>query len=940
MSFEQKLSLFFSMLRVQIISYGKLRMFLMAIFLVAVLNGASAAFFLGVSTDDFFYETDSDTLIITDERATTPVTGRVSSTLCDLLNEVPGVMETSPETLSLCTLSSNNQPITVRGVTNDFRDIISLTMHAGVWLFGNEIQQSKEIVVGKTLSEKLGITVGQSILLSSSRISEVIPVKIVGIFETKRSFDEEFFTSLDLGQILGGLASSQVTVVRVKIDPLVTSKSEVRNFIKNLSAHTIVTGHIYDDSSHQPLAGVIVTVYQAGRLIAQNATNTTGSYIVNLLRGNYSLVFTLSTHHSFALSMLIDSGERIIQDVNLTRKQTFIEGFVFNSHLLSPIGESSVYLINSTDQSTLKQTYTNDSGYFRFNNIYLGYSYNISCEHSSYYQTESSFVEFLFTDQTNTRLDLFLAPNPSNLTIRLVASDTGQPLEGASLTLRNPSYENTTLSDAQGMATFVGLLGGNYSISITHPNYSAEYSNVFVDVESHQFLDMTISSFLVQGSYTLSGQIKGFEDQPISSAFLKLCFASNATTIASVFSSQNGAFEFAGIPNFSYRIEVFDLELNYFPKIVYFTFSGSQTEHIDVDLSPKPSDLKCFVRNQVNRVRIKNFHASIFFEDQPSPLMEVTSSFQYSFKDLQPGEYTVRVEREDYETANHIIDIPVNSKESITINLVPKNGSISGQVADKETESFMSSAWVQLLSSEGNVVDDQLTTSDGRYTFTDVVCGTYTLKVSASSLYAVQYVRDIEITPNQDISLSIIYLKRAEESFDPEVLDRAYQLNAEDLSYLSYDNEALEEILTMFENTFMAMIFLLIILSTLSVVSVVSQPIRESRNELTLLRVLGATSEQIALIIAIQLMLISLIATTLGTLLGGFLVSTIPFFQTVQIGFLLINPQVDLIIQVIIIVLMVSLIGFTSFNLVLIKQDGREGSLSLSRGNSLPQELD
>ncbi|MFX1256165.1 MAG: carboxypeptidase regulatory-like domain-containing protein, partial [Promethearchaeota archaeon] len=665
MSFWQKIVSDLSFLRVQIIPLRKLRLFMTAIFLVAVINGASASFFLGVSRDDFFYETDAETLIISDERAATPITGRISSSLIGILRGIPGVESVSPEILSLCVINQNDQPVVVRGITETFRDIISsLTIQSGDWLF-NDTVGSRAVIIGQTLSEKLDLQVGQSILLSSAMLDEIISVRIVGVFETKRSFDEEILASLEFGRTLEGLNSNDVNIARVKIDTKVTTKAEVKEFVSSLSNNAVVTGYISDDYN-QPVSRARILAFLKGDLVREVLSNKNGYYAIQLTPGNYRFViYKPSTHESFVFgNKTLEPGARRSWDFELKRKKASVQGRVIDSFLFLPINGSSVYLKNAINE-TVEEAQTNAKGYFTFTDVPFGDQFFLECNHPDYFQVPTSFSSFKFLqdDEGSTEIkisqrNLYLTPRPSNVSGYLTAWESGQPIMNALITLKNPDYNYTTLSDNRGRYTFLGITEGNYSIIISHPSYAPKHESFFLGSNIHLVLNNSLyPSFpLFSGINTLLGHIKGFQNQSLADAFIELRLASNNSWVASTLALPDGTFMFEGVADLAYKITIFDL--NYWSKTINFDFGGNQNGFIDVTLNLRLSSLICYVVNEYTQELVENTTISLYYNDELRT--QIFSTGEHTFADLLPGKYTIDVQQEDFESSNQTFQVSIN----------------------------------------------------------------------------------------------------------------------------------------------------------------------------------------------------------------------------------------------------------------------------------------
>ena len=160
----------------------------------------------------------------------------------------------------------------------------------------------------------------------------------------------------------------------------------------------------------------------------------------------------------------------------------------------------------------------------------------------------------------------------------------------------------------------------------------------------------------------------------------------------------------------------------------------------------------------------------------------------YGFTNLDAGTYTVRVVPPTGFEQTFDLDGTLNNQHTLTLNAGQSrtnvdfgyrsnNGSIGDRVwndADGDgvqdsSESGINGTTVQLLNSGGSVIDTDTTSGDGNYLFTNLVAGTYTVRVIAPTGFDQTF--DLDGTLNDQHTLTL--------SSGPESHERGLRLPLE-----------------------------------------------------------------------------------------------------------------------------------------------------------------
>ncbi len=156
-----------------------------------------------------------DTVVIYSITASTPFTSIVSTSIAEKLLLVNGVEAIEKEIIVPATIGG--YPLVIRGVEPEiFPAFASFRIYRGTWI---ERGDAGSAVVGSRIASRLGIQVGDTLLVKPSLSSTIYPIRVVGIIESGSSLDDEVITSIEAARAMRGLGEGYASLIRVKYDP-------------------------------------------------------------------------------------------------------------------------------------------------------------------------------------------------------------------------------------------------------------------------------------------------------------------------------------------------------------------------------------------------------------------------------------------------------------------------------------------------------------------------------------------------------------------------------------------------------------------------------------------------------------------------------------------------------------------------------------------------
>lgn len=255
-----------------------------------------------------------------------------------------------------------------------------------------------------------------------------------------------------------------------------------------------------------------------------------------------------------------------------------------------------------------------------------------------------------------------------NLTVEVKDSSTNQPITGANVA----GAGKTGSTDASGYVMFSNIEGNKkHSFTVKAREYNDYSFNINVEKQS-----LSYTAYLSKQKGTITGVVFDHNKNPLEGATISI-----PNTVITTKSNGDGSFILNDVPVSSkpYTLDV--TKENYGTRKVYNVLVTSEKPNYNVPeiiLSNEPGKLKGTV-----------------IEEGGSPLANVDiliseanettitdSRGSYSI-DLLPGEYTVILSHQQYQTVTKYL-VKINSNKDTVLNaeLKPKPGALAGNVID------------------------------------------------------------------------------------------------------------------------------------------------------------------------------------------------------------------------------------------------------------------
>ncbi|MED4051937.1 carboxypeptidase regulatory-like domain-containing protein [Priestia megaterium] len=488
-----------------------------------------------------------------------------------------------------------------------------------------------------------------------------------------------------------------------------------------------ITGQVLNVATGLPINGAILTVTDSNGIVVGSGTSgLDGNFTINNLPPNTLIISAVAqTFGSDSKAVILTPGGEGTTTLTLTPNPGILQGTVIDQRTGQVIPGTTLQIFDST-RALVATVQTDQNGFYQIQTLSPG-SYRVIA-------TIQNFGSVSGDTQVNseavTELNFTLVPNPGIITGVIYNEQTGSPIAGASIAVRQFSPVGpiiaTTITDSRGQFTVLNLTPGTYTIVVSEPNFGSQASSTLVqsDQVSTVLVNLPPNPGIIQGVVT-SQQT----EQPIVNTLIRVVDV-NGITIAVTQTDISGSFQAQGLAPGTYSLIATNPEFQ--GETVGFSIGPNQTITQNISLAPNPGILTGTVSDLQTGVSLAGAVVQIFSAGNLIPIENAITNQNGSFivRGLEPGEYNVLARATNFGSLVVGATIAPEDTTNITISLAPLSGSISGQVTDFSGNP-LSNATLRLLDRNQNVVGIGATDISGAYTISNIAPGTYILVASA-----------------------------------------------------------------------------------------------------------------------------------------------------------------------------------------------------------------
>ncbi|MFW9856978.1 MAG: ABC transporter permease [Candidatus Thorarchaeota archaeon] len=939
------------LIRVKIFALRDVWLFIIGIMLVSATSGAIGAFMLGVTTEEFLIGEADDILIVAQPGTTTPITGAVPEYLQHDIENIRGVRAISAETLGFAVAQNfDEKSVLVRGVTPVFTQLAEITLLEGSWFdssYGTaDIDRPKGAVIGYILSSSLGIGLGDTIKLASTITDMVLDVFVTGVIKTDTPSDEEILVSLSLGKSLTNKDIGYVSFFRVLIDEAEITKDKLFTILNTEYTVPVVLKSL-DPRLNTPATQVPIVVYTAqGAFVKEQMANIGSIIDFTLGFGTYEFIATPpDLPNSPVLTVLVN--QTFSAPVSLTIGEPRYTLFFNVTYNKEAAINASLTLWETFGDRFLHISPTNSSGFARFDNLTATF-HTLYVEHGEIFQS----YDIVVNESTTVELEL-----ESSLELIVTDINTGAEVNGGHLQILftsnqtliydNENYQNGTLiflEPAEYEIRFelggvikrqfasiyshvrryiqigrrnlrvwvrgengLGLVSSNVTIMSEGQRVAQDFtnSNGIVDFQVEVGVEYQVIAISPANQSQLQNNSITFQNDFTLAIDLVNIYRLDLIVVNGTLASQpNNTLVGATIRIFNASNHLIGTDISDSSGQVSFslTIPGQYNIQVEKDI---------YNINRTTQIRLRNHIYQI-------PLGKVKLNITTLTPDGVPleGISVILIDQNGYSSESRTnkkgrseVIVPIGTyimkfikgpnilQENITLSesqilTVVKTMKLSGRMTLELLNKFsqkMNKGFIQITNSYYNLTFEGFTDVNGEVTFYKMPWGNWTVKATFFE----------ESFPRQLISFTAFEDKIPIQVTAGIVIDLSGFNFRQGQSYsivLSGDfvSGFLQSTLNIIITTFSSLVIIVSVLSLLSIASVISHPIVSNSKTLRVFRQLGTSRAQVLMGVVTQLSLLGFFASAVGAFIGMWLMTLFPELRNVNVGGMIIRPQIDL----------------------------------------------
>lgn len=331
------------------------------------------------------------------------------------------------------------------------------------------------------------------------------------------------------------------------------------------------------------------------------------------------------------------------------------------------------------------------------------------------------------------------------ITGKVTSGQTGLPLSGVTVELRNQSNVLISTTNAEGNYSFTQLSAGTYNLNFVASSFITATRTTTITAGQTQVLNVTLQP--QPGSVT--GTVLSQDGTPLNGATIKLIDQFN-TVITTVTTNAQGQYTISSVTPGQYSITV--SASNFQSQSRGVTINSGQTTVSNFTLIPSPGTVTGTITGSAGTpIEV----AVIEVLDSGSNVIASTTSNaqgQYTINQLAPGTFRLRATAQNFQTSLLGFTIQAGQTTNQNIVLQPSPGTLTGTLTDAQTGNPLIGASVNVVNQANVTIATAITNAQGQYTIANLAPGTYTVTFGQQG-YASQTVGTV-IKANTTTTLS------------------------------------------------------------------------------------------------------------------------------------------------------------------------------------------
>lgn len=477
-----------------------------------------------------------------------------------------------------------------------------------------------------------------------------------------------------------------------------------------------LSGTVLDATTTLPVVGADISILNGSTVVANVLTDSSGNYsATGLTVGvSYTVVASATNYQVVIQGATVQSNQTTTVNFNLNAQPGSIIGQVTDSSTSSALVGATVDLLQNS--VLIASTQTDSLGNYQIGGLSPGSSYTLRVG-KNLYQTKLVAVSV----QANqiTTVSVALQVSPGSIQGTLVDAQTAALLPNAQVQVfAGSNLVASTLADESGAYLITGIAPGQYSVTAILPNYQTGVETALVQSNATATVNFSLQPNPGSVIGTVLATAAG---NPIIGANVSIYQGSNI--LASSLTDSNGAYLMSNLAPGHYTLVV---SANLFQNASQgATVTSNQTTTANFTLADLPGSITGTITGAAATVDLlqgQNLIAST----------ATTSDGSFSFSNLSPGNYTVRAQAQNFQTALVGASVLANMTTNVSVTLQAQTGTLTGQVVDAVTTNPLANVTVEVMQN-AIVIDSTLTSASGNYSISNLAPGTYTVRATLNT---------------------------------------------------------------------------------------------------------------------------------------------------------------------------------------------------------------
>ncbi len=920
-------------------------------------SGAIGAFMFGVSEEEFFIGGADNILIVAEPGTTTPLTSKVPDYLQVDIQRIKGVVAVSPETICISIAQDlDDSPLIVRGITPNFSLLTNTSLIEGSWFDPNYGDATNIHVngamVGYLLAEEHSLSCGDILQLASTRTNVLMEVVITGIIRSDSPTDEELLVSLSTGRTLLKIReeSNFVSFLRVLVDEKIITKEKLSEFLNDEFTVPFLLSS-KDPEIASTLVGTPIVAYTPhGTHVATQLFQEGNRTEFQLKFGTYEFVASHpKTQNSPPISVYVNRS--FSDPFEIAIGSLYFDLQLNITYNKEPANNASVFLEEKFHRKENYTSQTNVDGIAQFHDIAENF-YDVFVQ---YGENEKNTTIKL---NKSMHIDIELM-NYFSLNILNISS--GKEVHGGTVTIFNASYQKIS-SDYQSN-TPIFLDPGKFQVEFSHNQIFREFSTVIKEAVNKTiyvgfaFLDVLARGENEEPLDSTNVSITGFNEtiahaltntSGLCEFYLESGLNYSVTVTPAENQSKAYSHEISFVNSTGLSFDFLDI---YILNVVVFNGTESTSSEkglINCDVVILKDSLQVFsgITDNLGKVTFNLTEPGIyqiqaekdgFHTEKTLEILRFNTTYPIKLGNVQflvsttsiSGYPISEVEITLKNATGFIFNGITNSSGQVEL-FVPIGNYllqiVKGNFSSLESISFNESQRISFLRTIEFIGDLIITLTNQfsqKISFANVILtnGYYSLKYTGFtedngvvSFYAIPWANySVHITYFDEVfPQKIINFSEERLSFLLRIETVNPILNIDEIKWgmdygfsvvlsSEYVSSFLQTSLIIIITTLTSLVIIISVLSLLSIASVISHPIVSNEKAIEIFKRLGATRNQIIFGVVVQLSILGLVASVLGGRFGMWTLTVVPTLKNINVGGILIRPQMNIWLLVIII---------------------------------------